>query len=324
VIVDTQPDNGVVLIDTKYAGWGQEILDKVKTVTDKPVTTIINSHTHGDHTGSNTFFPATVEFIAQENTRNNKDVDTVITGHSTVMTWKDLQEFADFQHQFLMTAQDGMKAGKKVDETAAEIARTFAAKYNADTGKFKRMWGAYGNKPLDPEDRPQPSAPRAIPWVVVSEVLQQFASPVHDVKISNDGLVYVADRGNKRVQVFTPEGKFIAEQLVGLDSKYGLQARGITFSPDQRFMYVGGTPVVYILNRRTLEVLGSFNVGAGDQAHPPGHQLGSDNKGNVYVVQAEVTGADGRSGGTGAYKWVFKGYSPATKCCSGPGVHATN
>jgi cyclase len=223
-------DNGVVLIDTKYAGWGQEILDKVKTVTDKPVTTIINSHTHGDHTGSNTFFPATVEFIAQENTRNNmaketctpigncqafqgenakylpkktfkdrmtigsgkdriefyyfgrghtsgdaiivfpalhvahfadlfarkavpnvmifdggsavslpqtlrkaateiKDVDTVITGHSTVMTWKDLQEFTDFQHEFLMAVQDGMKAGKKVDETAAEIARTFAAKY---------------------------------------------------------------------------------------------------------------------------------------------------------------------------------------------------
>ncbi len=62
-------------------------------------------------------------------------------------------------------------------------------------------------------------APTPIPWVAVSEVLQQFASPVHDVNISNDGLVYVADRGNKRVQVFTPEGKFVAEQFVGLDSK---------------------------------------------------------------------------------------------------------
>ena len=196
--------------------------------------------------------------------------------------------------------------------------------YDGDTGTFKRMWGAYGNKPLDAADRPARSAPAIIPWVAVSEVLQQFASPVHDVKVSDDGLVYVADRGNKRVQVFTPEGKFIAEQFVGLDSKYGLQVRGIAFSPDQRFLYLGGTPVVYILNRRTLEVLGTFNTGEGSQEHPPGHQIGTDHKGNVYVVQAELTGADGKSGGTGAYKWVFKGYSPATKCCRGGGVHATN
>src|SRR5437899_8879294 len=173
--------------------------------------------------------------------------------------------------------------------------------YDGDTGRFKRMWGAYGNKPLDAGDRPARSTPAVIPWVAVSEVLQQFASPVHDVKVSDDGLVYVADRGNKRLQVFTLEGKFIAEQFVGLDSKYGLQARGIAFSPDQRFLYLGGTPVVSLLNRRTLEVLGAFNTGEGSQDHPPGHQIGADHKGNVYVVQAELTGADGKSGGTGAY-----------------------
>jgi cyclase len=66
-------DNGVVVVDTKLAGWGQVILDKIKTVTDKPVTTIINTHTHGDHTGSNSMFPATVEFIAQENTKANME-----------------------------------------------------------------------------------------------------------------------------------------------------------------------------------------------------------------------------------------------------------
>lgn len=62
---------GVVLVDTKLANWGQAILDKVKTVTDKPVTHIINTHTHGDHVGSNEFFPATVEIVAQENTDAN-------------------------------------------------------------------------------------------------------------------------------------------------------------------------------------------------------------------------------------------------------------
>ncbi len=195
--------------------------------------------------------------------------------------------------------------------------------YDADTGKFKRMWGAYGNKPLDVAARPPRSKLNEIPWVGVSEVLQQFASPVHDVDISNDGLVYVSDRGNKRVQVFTPEGKFVAEQFVGLDSKYPLQARSTAFSPGQRFLYVGGTPVVYILNRKTLEVLGSFVTGSA-QDHPPGHQIAADHKGNIYVVQAELAGADGSSGGTGAYKFALKGYSPVTQCCQGVGVHAIN
>ena len=62
---------GVVLVDTKYPEWGQAILDKVKTVSDKPVTHIINTHTHGDHVGSNSFFPATVEIVAQANTAAN-------------------------------------------------------------------------------------------------------------------------------------------------------------------------------------------------------------------------------------------------------------
>jgi cyclase len=64
-------DTGVVLVDTKLAGWGQVILDKVKTVTSKPVTTIINTHTHGDHTGSNSFFGPTVDIVAHENTKTN-------------------------------------------------------------------------------------------------------------------------------------------------------------------------------------------------------------------------------------------------------------
>lgn len=63
--------NGVVLVDTKLANWGQAILDKVRTVTDKPITHIINTHTHGDHVGSNEFFPATVDIVAHENTATN-------------------------------------------------------------------------------------------------------------------------------------------------------------------------------------------------------------------------------------------------------------
>ena len=64
-------DAGVVIVDTKLAGWGQVILDRVKTVTNKPITTIINTHTHGDHTGSNAFFGTSVDTIVHENTKTN-------------------------------------------------------------------------------------------------------------------------------------------------------------------------------------------------------------------------------------------------------------
>ena len=77
-------DNGVVLVDTKLANWGQAILDKVKTVTNKPITTIINTHTHGDHNGSNEFFGASVEFIAQENTKANMEKMDAFKGDKSV------------------------------------------------------------------------------------------------------------------------------------------------------------------------------------------------------------------------------------------------
>ena len=64
-------DGGVTLVDTKLAGWGPAILERVKTVTSKPITRIINTHSHGDHTGSNEAFGATIESIVHENTRAN-------------------------------------------------------------------------------------------------------------------------------------------------------------------------------------------------------------------------------------------------------------
>src|ERR1700691_5609742 len=63
--------NGVVVVDTKNPGWAQPLLDKIKTLTDKPVTTVINTHTHGDHVSGNVEFPATVDIIVQENTKTN-------------------------------------------------------------------------------------------------------------------------------------------------------------------------------------------------------------------------------------------------------------
>ena len=72
--------HGVVLVDTKLAGWGQSILEAVQAITDQPVSTIINTHTHGDHVGGNLDFPATVEIIAHENTAANMARMEAFTG----------------------------------------------------------------------------------------------------------------------------------------------------------------------------------------------------------------------------------------------------
>jgi cyclase len=71
---------GVVVVDTKNPGWGQPLLDKIKTVTDHPVTMIINTHTHGDHVSGNVEFPATVEVVTQENTAKNMEEMRTATG----------------------------------------------------------------------------------------------------------------------------------------------------------------------------------------------------------------------------------------------------
>lgn len=64
-------DRGVVVVDTKLANWGPAILERIKSVTGKPIVTVINTHSHGDHTGSNEFFGASVESVVHENTKDN-------------------------------------------------------------------------------------------------------------------------------------------------------------------------------------------------------------------------------------------------------------
>jgi glyoxylase-like metal-dependent hydrolase (beta-lactamase superfamily II) len=238
--------NGVTVVDTKNPGWGQPILDKIKTLTDKPVTTVINTHTHGDHVSGNVEFPATVDIIVQENTKTNmmkmipnstatdqtvptqtifeqngrrglpkrtfkdkmtlfkgddeidlfyfgrghtngdawvffpalrvvhaadifsgkniplldannggsalliadslekgynaiKNVDTIITGHSSQMTPADLKEYIAFNREFIDDMRAAMKAGKSVDEVARtwKIPAKYAGYAAADPNRLK-------------------------------------------------------------------------------------------------------------------------------------------------------------------------------------------
>ncbi len=215
--------------------------------------------------------------------------------------------------QFLLGAS-GLRVHPKTNELFVSdgYGNSRVMVYDAGTGAFKRMWGAYGRKPMDPPSIAigAPTSPTSQIPAGIAERLQHFKT-VHDVALSNDDLVYIADRGNKRIQVFTLDGKYVAQQFVGLDSPEYQQARSTAFSPDpqQRFLYVAGSPVIYILNRKTLEILGEFVIGAA-QANPPGHQIAADERGNIYAPQAAQTGPDGKGGGSTVQKFAFTGFSP--------------
>jgi DNA-binding beta-propeller fold protein YncE len=154
---------------------------------------------------------------------------------------------------------------------------------DADTGKFKRMWGAYGNAPDDTApNQPNDDGPGAA----------QF-NLVHGVRVSDDGLVYVADRRNNRMQVFTVDGKFQREIFVERKTKLLGTSFSVAFSPDPRQQYLyladAGNGRVHIYNRTTLQEVGGF----GRIGHYAGefvflHVVATDSKGNLYT--AEVGG----------------------------------
>ena len=198
--------------------------------------------------------------------------------------------------------------------------------FDADTGTYKRMWGAFGNVPTDDPPKVQALTGEAAKAAAAEEEAKrtlatgfdpadpgpsQFVPPVHGIKVSNDGLVYVADRGGKRVQVFTTDGKYITQAWIdrwclaaGAGCNNGNTAASVAFSadPGQRFLYVASrSPArIWVLDRKTLQALDSF----GRPGIAPGefdvlHHMTTDNKGNLYTSEVE----DGRR----VQKFVFKG-----------------
>ena len=173
--------------------------------------------------------------------------------------------------------------------------------FDAETGKYKRHWGAYGNKPDDTNlGRYNPSDPPA----------QQFRNPVHCAELSNDGLLYVCDRPNDRIQVFKPDGTFLKEVFIKKNTLGDGSVWDIAFSkdPQQKYMYLadGSNEKVYIILRETMEILTSF----GDGGRQPGefyavHSIASDSKGNIFTTETYR--------GQRIQKFVYKGLAPVTK-----------
>jgi DNA-binding beta-propeller fold protein YncE len=178
--------------------------------------------------------------------------------------------------------------------------------FDARTGTYKRHWGAYGKPPDDSYKFP----PRA--ELLKAPPAPQFHNPVHGVVVSNDDLVYVADRTNNRFQVFRLDGTFVREVLIARNT---LQAEGtvhhFALSPDkaQQFLYLvdGSNKVVRVLNRQTLDVVANVGGHAGHNAREffHIHSAAVDSKGNLFLGEV--------NNGQRYYRYAFKGMGPAAR-----------
>ncbi len=152
---------------------------------------------------------------------------------------------------------------------------------DGDTGKIKRWWGAYGKKPDDGELAPYNAA--AAPG-------EQYRNPVHCVALAEDGLLYVCDRVNDRIQVFRTDGTFVSEHFYAKNTLATGSTWEVALSkdPQQRFMYLtdGQNERVRILDRKSMAELTSFGRGGRQPGQFYGvHSIAVDSKGNIYTTE---------------------------------------
>nr|TFG53191.1 MAG: hypothetical protein E4H34_04005 [Hyphomicrobiales bacterium] len=169
---------------------------------------------------------------------------------------------------------------------------------DADTGNFKRMWGAFGNPPsFMGEDPCFPSEAESFEGVGA----MNFSIP-HVLLLSQDDLLYVADRNNRRIQIFTAEGKFV-RQIVRYDAPF---ARNLAFSPDrdQTYLYTGYGDGIAVFERKSMEFIGMIQTPG--TITGPGHQITMDSKGNLYVTGGTMGRLPERPT---AGRLIFKGMS---------------
>lgn len=171
------------------------------------------------------------------------------------------------------------------------------------TGEIKRIWGAYGEPPNDSYQFTMPRTPNSGYDASVAKE-RGFQGPVHCADPSVDGLVYVCDRGNARLQVFTTDGTFQTEAYYNPHTVSDGPVWDVAFSndPEQTWMYVadGENSRIHIVRRATMETVGSFGTGG----RYPGmlqaaHSIASDSQGNVYVTETY----EGRR----LHKFVYRG-----------------
>lgn len=200
----------------------------------------------------------------------------------------------------------GRVAEIAIDEAAGEAyfadgyAHRRVAVVDVATGAFKRYWGAYGNRPDDDAD---------VTYTPGQPGPAQFRGPVHCAEPSNDGLVYVCDRGADRIQVFRKDGTYVREVVISPNTLAQGSTWDIAFSPDddQEFIYLadGQNFKIYIIDRESMEVLYTF----GDGGRQPGlffapHSIATDSEGNIYTTETYE--------GKRVQKFLYQGMRPVT------------
>ena len=173
--------------------------------------------------------------------------------------------------------------------------------FDAETGAYKRHWGAYGHKPDDTDlGRYNPDDPPA----------QQFRNPVHCADLSHDNLLYVCDRVNDRIQVFHPDGTFVKETFIEKRTLGSGSTWDIAFSkdPQQKYIYLadGENDRVHILDRESLQVLTTFGEGGRQPGEFYGvHSIATDSKGNIFTTETYR--------GQRVQKFLYKGLAAVAK-----------
>ena len=184
----------------------------------------------------------------------------------------------------------GRPAGIRVDSETSEVyvadgyGNRRVVVFDSETGDYKRHWGAYGERP---DDAALP------PYDPDADPIREYRSPVHDVAIAHDGLVYVADRTNNRLQVFQKGGEFVTEAFIRPETLGSGSVSGVTLSedPDQRWLFIpdGTNNVIWILDRTTFEVQDYFGrLGKNAGQFYRLHNLAIDSRGNLYTTEVNV------------------------------------
>jgi DNA-binding beta-propeller fold protein YncE len=203
------------------------------------------------------------------------------------------------------TTMLGRVAGIDVDDAGHEVyladgyLNNRIVVFDSNTGAFKRGWGAYGialsevTNTIEGVEGDVPAAGSIPPYAPGDPPDKQFRSPVHCVRLSADGLVYVCDRHNNRVQVFTKQGKYVSEFFLRTNTLGNGSTWTLTFSrdPQQKYLFVvdGENNRIAIVRRSDGVEVGSFghsgrNAG---QFHWV-HQIGIDSKGNLYTGEVDT------------------------------------
>ena len=185
------------------------------------------------------------------------------------------------------TERLGSPADIAVDTVAKEVfaadgyANRRVVVFDSQTGAYKRHWGAYGEDPSD--DKTPPYDPAKPPS-------KQFGNPVHCVRFDKDGLVYVCDRTNDRVQIFRRDGTFVSEHFYEKSTLATGSVYELVFSPDkeQRFIYMadGANGEIRIIDHKSMEVLGRFGrVGRQAGQFTALHNIAIDHQGNIFTAE---------------------------------------